>query len=335
MAKVLLKSLFPQDANVWELSPFDAFFRSAKNSAHQLVSDPEEADIIFFCDEGRQPLTDPFSNSLYGRYWDKCFIFAQNDFPITVVPGLYASLKKGEYDHGWCRTGFYAWDCPSPSSNIVFTRYDQVPFPQNPEYLCSFAGSCQNARIREKLKELRYPRYLVLDVNRDTVKANTLGDREWIKRLQHQYRTLIGNSKFSLCPRGKGTNSFRLYESMAMGRAPVILSDDWVSPREIPWEEFSIRIPERDYRSIFSILEQEEHRAAELGQRAREVWEQYFHPDSIFDHAVASFLDIRSLGKTSKRYTHRLRMVRVFPKLARHSLHAGKVRLVARRKAAA
>ena len=273
MAKVLLTSLYPEDANFWELSQFRAFLQSAKTSGHQLVSDPEEADLIFFADEGRRPETDSFSNSLYRRYWNKCFIFAQTDFPVPLVPGLYASIRKKDYDHGWCRTGFYAWDCPSQSSQIMYFRYDAIPFSENPEYLCSFAGACQNSQIREKLKELRHPRYLLLDVSRDTTVANTLGDQEWIKRLQNQYVKLIGNSKFSLCPRGGGTNSYRLYESMAMGRAPVILSDDWVAPPEVPWDEFSIRISERDYKSIFRILEQEEHRAEELGQRARQSWE--------------------------------------------------------------
>ena len=333
MAKVLLRTLFPEDSNAWKLAPFNAFSQSAKNSTHQLVDDPEAADIIFFTDEGLHHISDAFNSPLYKRYWQKCFIFAQNDFPIPLLPGLYASLRKKEYDHAWCRTGFYVWDCPSQDSQIVFTRYDQIPFPKNPEYLCSFAGSCQNAPIREKLKELRHPRYVIKDVNRDTITANTLGDAEWIKKLHNQYTTLIGNSRFSLCPRGSGTNSFRLYESMAMGRAPVILADEWVAPPDIPWSEFSIRIAEHDYQSIFKILEEQEHRAEELGQRAREVWEQYFHPDRAFDCAVEAFLDIRSFGKTTKAYHHQLRLLRVLPKVARLELHKVKTRVLKRTKA--
>ena len=333
MAKVLLQSLFPNDGNTWHRSAFDAFSRSAENSSHVLISDPEEADIIFLTDEGLRPITDTVNNPWYQNYWYKCFIFAQNDFPVPLIPGLYASIRKSEYDHGWLRSGFYAWDCPSSDSHIVFTRYDQIPFPKNPEYLCVFAGSCQNARVREKLKELQHPRCRVIDVNRDTVTANTSGDKAWIGKLQSQYKTLIGNSKFSLCPRGHGPNSFRLYESMAMGRCPVILSDDWVAPPEIPWDEFSIRIPEAEYKSIFEILEKQEHRAEALGQRAREIWEQQFHPDTIFDRAVEAFLDIQSVGRTTKRSQHRLRMARVFPKIAKLKLHDVKSRLLRRARA--
>jgi hypothetical protein len=334
MAKVLLTTLYPEDANSWELSAFTAFLKSAKTSAHQLVNDPEEADLIFFADEGRRPQIDPFTNSLYRRYWHKCFIFSQTDCPVPLVPGLYASIRKKDYDLGWSRTGFYARDTPSRSDQIMYFRYDRIPFPKNPKYLCSFAGACQNSQIRGKLKELRHPRCLVLDVGEDTIRANTLGDLEWIKRLQNQYVTLIGDSKFSLCPRGGGTNSYRLYESMAMGRAPVILSDDWVAPPDVPWEEFSIRISERDYKSIFRILEQHEDRAEELGKRARQMWEKDLHPDTVFDRAVASFLDIRSFGRVAKRSEHQRRMISLFPMIARRYLSTTKARVTARLKGA-
>lgn len=330
MAKVLLTTLFPGDANSWELSRFNAFLKSSEKSSHQLVSDPGEADLIFFTDEGRQPESDPVNHPLYRRYRNKCFLFSVIDFPLPLLPGLYASLRKSEYDHGWARTGYYVWDCPTKTSQIVFTRYDEIPFPENAKYLCSFAGSCQNATVRQRLKELTHPRYVVVDVNRDTIKAATAGDQEWIKKLQDQYVALVGDSKFSLCPRGGGTNTYRLYESMAMGRAPVILSDDWVAPSEPPWDEFSIRIAERDYQSLFQILEEHEDRAEEMGKKARYWWEQYFSPDVIFDRAVESFLDIRSSGRTTKAHEHTLRKLRLFPMTAKVSLRAAKVGLLAK-----
>jgi hypothetical protein len=330
MAKILLTTLFSDDANSWELSRITAFRKSAKNSSHQLVSDPEEADLIFFADEGRNPDSDPYNNRFYRRYRNKCFMFSVLDGPLALVPGLYASLQKSDYDDGWARTGYYVWDCPTRTSQIIFTRYDQIPFPESPKYLCSFAGSCQNASIRQRLKELSHPRYLIVDVNRDTIKAAVAGDQDWIKKLQEQYVTLIRDTKFSLCPRGGGTNTYRLYESMAMGRAPVILSDDWVTPSEPPWEEFSIRIAERDYKSLFQILEQHEHRAEEMGKKARYWWEQYFSPEVIFDRAVESFLDIRSSGRTTKAHEHTLRKLRLLPMMVKLSLRAAKVGLLAK-----
>jgi hypothetical protein len=327
MGKIHLVSLFSGDAEPWEFGPFNAFLKSAETSSkHELVADPHEADLVFFTDEGRHGLNDVNNTALYKEFWDRCFIFSQRDRPIPLIPGLYSSVEQGDYDWNWCRSGFYAHEYKFEEGQRYVTQYDQLPFPQSAKYLCSFAGSCQNARIRAKLKEIRYPRCLVIDVNRETNTANTTGDREKLKVLKAQFMELLRNSKFSLCPRGVGTNSIRLYESMAIGRAPVILSDLWVAPLEIPWDDFSIRIAERDYKLVPQILEREEHRAKELGKRARRAWEQYFQPKVIFDRAVSTFLDIRASGRTTKWHEHQFRRLRMLPKILKCALRDARLR---------
>ena len=47
---------------------------------------------------------------------------------------------------------------------------------------------------------------------------------------RERFRSVMGRSRFVLCPRGKGTSSIRLYEALAYGCVPVIISDDWVAP---------------------------------------------------------------------------------------------------------
>jgi hypothetical protein len=327
MEKIHLVSLFPADAGSWELGPFNAFLKSAKTSSkYELVSGPHEADLIFFTDEGRHGLNDVYNTPLYREFWDRCFIFSQRDRPIPLIPGLYSSIEQGDYDWDWCRSGFYAREYKFDQGQRCITQYDQIPFRASAKYLCSFAGSCQNARIRAKLKEINCPRFLVIDVNRETNVANTKGDQKWINRLRAQFIELLRDSKFSLCPRGVGTNSIRLYESMALGRAPVILSDHWVAPMEIPWDDFSIRIAERDYKLIPRILERVEHRAEEFGQRARRAWEQYFQPAVVFDRAVSTFFDIRASGRTTKWHKHQFRRLRMLPKILRCTLRAARVR---------
>jgi hypothetical protein len=327
MAKIHLVSLFPGDAGSWELGPFNAFLKSAETSSnYELVADPHAADLIFFTDEGRHGPNDVYNTPLYRAFWDRCFIFCQRDRPIPLIPGLYSCIEQGDYDRDWCRSGFYAHEYKFDSGKRYITQYDQIPFPKSAKYLCSFAGSCQNARIRAKLKEMSYPRCLVIDVNRETNTANTTGDQKKLKLLEAQFIELLRNSKFSLCPRGVGTNSIRLYESMAIGRAPVILSDAWIAPLEIPWDAFSIRIAERDYKLVPKILEREEHRAEELGQRARRAWEQYFQPEVIFDRAVSTFFDIRASGRTTKWYEHQFRRLRMLPKILRCILRDARLR---------
>ena len=64
-----------------------------------------------------------------------------------------------------------------------------------------------------------------------------------------------------LCPRGEGTSSIRLFESLRMGRPPVIISDQWVPPEGPAWDTFSVRIPERRIHTIPDRLTELEHQA--------------------------------------------------------------------------
>lgn len=42
-----------------------------------------------------------------------------------------------------------------------------------------------------------------------------------------KYNDVLSDSVFSLCPEGSGPNTLRLWESMAVGSIPVVISDDW------------------------------------------------------------------------------------------------------------
>lgn len=45
-----------------------------------------------------------------------------------------------------------------------------------------------------------------------------------------EFRAVLEDSTFSLCPAGTGPNSIRLWESIGAGAIPVILADDWAPP---------------------------------------------------------------------------------------------------------
>ena len=70
----------------------------------------------------------------------------------------------------------------------------------------------------------------------------------------------------------------RLFETMQVGRCPVILSDDWLPPPFVDWEACSLRIPERQVTSLPEILRARCDEAAQLGLAARRAWEENFSP---------------------------------------------------------
>src|SRR5262245_24627927 len=92
----------------------------------------------------------------------------------------------------------------------------------------------------------------------------------------------ILESKFVLCPAGWSPQTIRLFETMQLGRCPVIISDQWVPIAGIDWGTFAVIVPEREIKSLPKILAAREAEAAELGTRARTVWEKEFGPEQRF-----------------------------------------------------
>ena len=71
------------------------------------------------------------------------------------------------------------------------------------------------------------------------------------------YARSITASKFVLCPRGYGPNSVRMYETLALGRIPIIISDGFKLPLEqqIPYKKFCIAVDESKLDQIPSIVD--------------------------------------------------------------------------------
>ena len=293
MATVLLTTLQPPTAQ-WHLGRYALLRLSAELSGgrkHQLTEDPEAADLILFCDEGPTPYLRSIRHSpLYRRYWRKCFVVDSQDAPIAFLPGIYASIEKRWYNEHWTRSGFY----PHIAERA---RFDFIPFEPNAKWLYSFAGSCKHHPAREALKNIQDPRFFLVD----TSGKMTFIYREDDQDVVAQYKDLVRNSKFVLCPRGVGCSSIRIFETMRMGRVPVIISDDWVEPPGPEWERFSLRVAESDVAKLPGLLASLEPRAAEMAAMARAQWERWFGEEVLFETAVDWCLDIRSGGQCESR----------------------------------
>ena len=96
--------------------------------------------------------------------------------------------------------------------------------------------------------------------------------------LQQEYAGLLDQSLFFLCPRGAGSSSIRLFEVMQAGRVPVILADDWIPIENFNWDEFSIRIREKDISKIDRIIRANAANGERLGKKAQQVYNDYFAP---------------------------------------------------------
>ncbi|HTV03945.1 MAG TPA: exostosin family protein [Acidobacteriaceae bacterium] len=308
MAKVLvLSSAVDVPLDPWKQSSAFLLKHSAEMDSfgvHRLTEDPEEADIILFAEMGACGKFAEVvrAHPYYKRFAEKCFLFDSSDMFFPVLPGIYASLTKGWYLPHRTRTGFYLYLI----ENAFVTHR---PYTGKEPYLASFVGSKVTHPLRGHLFLFGRDDIYVKDTSSYSSRTTYHGEPAERAQFWSEYADSLANAKFSLCPRGRGTGSIRLFESMKMGRACVILSDAWQPNDGIDWSEFAIIVPEREVGRVPEILDQNAHRAPEMGARARQVWEEYFSERVRFHRMVELCLDMRRHGRSS-RFTNRMRLLR-------------------------
>lgn len=247
---------------------------------HEDCNDPEKADIILFVEH--HPPQDPYffqvlRSKLYKKFKNKCYLYHDNDKVLPLLPGVFPSIEKS-----YCN---YFIMQPGPYIARLCTNDEVKYYGEKPKsrYLFSFVGASRTHPIREQIFKLKHELCFMKD---------TSGKNSWEldlikkKEFEGEYARISLWSKFVLCPRGAGPNSYRLLETMEMGIAPVIISDDWVPLIGPDWDTFSIRVPESRVNMIPSILEERKLEAEEMGKKARQAWEEWFSKEVCF-HQIA------------------------------------------------
>lgn len=301
MARVFLLSATPEDDQTdFNLAPLEEAQKCAEADrlgVHSLTTDPEAADLIIFVEfygagwyferVRRHPLV--------RRYREKCFLFCANPRVIPFLPGVYTGVEKN-WASSRTRPGFYLG---RPKNQ--FTTY--TPPAHDLPYLFSFMGSVRHAPVRAKLSTLRHPRSFFQDTSEDfeRILDRSMAQRERLDYAR-RYAELTKASKFVLCPRGISPSSIRLFETMRMGRVPVILSDDWVAPVGPQWEKFSLRVGERDLADLPRLLEERESAAVDMGAAARLEWDRWFADEVLFHHLTELCLDIQRRRHIPERW---------------------------------
>jgi len=280
--------------------------RQDRFKVHTLVDRPEEADLILFVeiDVGRL-CGDVLGHPYIKRFPGKCFMFSTDWRSIPFLPGVYTSLEKSWYLPHRSRSGFYL--------SCVINPLVKYEAEGECDLLYSFVGDLKTAPVRQVLAEMDHPRGLFVDTSHQSQAVMWNGTAEERAIFWQRYVEISLRSKFILCPRGLAPSSIRLFETMCMGRVPVILADEWVHPEGPQWETFSIQIPECDARSVPKILAEKETLATEMGWRAHAEWEKYFAPDVAFHRAVDLCLEIQK----SRRLPEALDRLTLIPQLLR------------------
>src|SRR5579884_101947 len=311
MARVYLLSVYEDQA--YDPNTHYAL-ESLKHSAaidrfriHTLVSDAAEADIILFVEMGTTGMFAEVvrAHPLYRRYPQKCFLYDWSDHVFPVIPGIYSSLRKEHFSPEHTRSGFYLL----PENPYI----QNSPVSGKEKYLAAFVGSLKNHPVRQAFLKFGRDDIYLLDSSKESYRILYHGTPEEKDLFWQRYAASIRDALFSLCPRGLGPGTIRLYESMKMGRACVILSDEWVPNDGVDWDSFAVRLPESEVHRTPEILDSLRDRAAEMGRRARQEWEDWFSEPVRFHRMVELCLSM----KNARRQYGFLRRIKHYHHIAR------------------
>lgn len=261
------------------------------NKQYTLIDDPNAADILLIGEVreenwGQGVLGHP----LIKRFPSHCFSLCDQDNPVFIHHGLYASNRRSWLSAGRVHTSAYTL-ISDPWGNPYIQKHSLAATPAvEKQMLLTFIGrNCH--RVRNAIFALKFERE---DIQiEDSSAFNLWGADAVTKDQRHKYfYDMLLGSKFSLCPRGNGTGSMRLFESMALGVAPVIISDGWIFPRGPSWNSFSIVVRERDVCDLERIVVSYETSYEEMGRLARRAYEQNFSESAYFNYVVDNCLQI-------------------------------------------
>jgi len=190
--------------------------------------------------------------------------------------------------------GFYY---PIPNAWCSWIMMEKIPSIKNCVYDVCFQGA-QTHSIRyeiNKIIEICNKNKLKTYLNIQKLYHYSLDYNERSISEASYYQSII-DSKFVLCPRGGSPSSVRIFETLAAGRIPVIISDDLILPLpDIGWDKFSIRVPEKDaHNTVFYIKKFLKYNNLEKSSNlAKIIWRKYF---CTYGFSLKHFLD-KSLKK--------------------------------------
>jgi hypothetical protein len=285
--------------------------RADRFGVHRLVDDPASADIILFVETSWAAgyyYGDVRSHPVFREFRPKCYLFSATDKVVPFLPGVFASIEGRWYWPAWTRSGYY----PGVRERGDF-RYEA---DRTPSHLFSFIGAGFTHTVRQRILELEHPSCVLIDSHAE---AEAL-EREGRPRMNasayvQRYVDSVLDSAFVLCPRGGGTSTFRIFEAMMLGRAPVIVSDQWVPPQGPDWESFSLRIAEDEVASVPAQLESRAGEATRMGREARRAWLDWFSEETAFHRTVGWCLELQSAAPAragARRYTPYIQMLRPY-----------------------
>lgn len=162
---------------------------------------------------------------------------------------------------------------PIPSEDIE--KYSS----NKKDLLYSFIGSITHYTRSKMLKDLYNKPNSIIEISKWSINV--------YRNRYERYLQIALRSKFLLCPRGYGLNSFRLYESFQLGCVPVIITNQRFLPweDELDWNNFAIIVNDSNNleNQLQNITEEKYQKMLSIGKK---VYENYFTLDALCKNII-------------------------------------------------
>jgi len=276
---------------------------------YSLVENPQSSDIIVIGSLGNNIsdvdyLKNILINNVIDKYTNKCFSLTYRDKPFVFNRGVYESGVSNIFNFRRVKTGSYAL---SGSFNSYIKKHIYSSFEDcDKEYLISFIGRNSHP-VRTKIYSLKFSRKDIYIEDSTNFSFWNCDNFDEIDKKERNYYNVLLKSKFSICPRGVGASSIRLFETIKLGIPPIIISDSYNLPSGPKWKEFSIMLKERHVDYLGKIATSYEDSYKEMGMMARKSYELHFADDVYFNYVVDNCLDIMKNQLVPEYYYWKMR----------------------------
>jgi hypothetical protein len=239
-------------------------------------ADPAAAALVIF---GSDEIDYLRHSTLFKAVKAKSICITESDIPTFALPGLYAANQTGFLTAGRTRSiSYFISERAKPNPEIKKLIGADI----EKRYLYSFMGGTNSwprrwlfkyTPSREDTLVEATDRYNHWSVNETDVEENA-------RRMRRRFAEVMAASKFSLCPRGCGLSSYRLFESMSLGIAPFIIADKWRPVEGVDWS-FAVFVPEKKVAKIDEIVRAHASEWQDRGAQARLAYQKHFSDDAI------------------------------------------------------
>jgi hypothetical protein len=165
----------------------------------------------------------------------------------------------------------------------------------------NFLPAWERARILRRLQSTNLKTDFIFR-SRYNAGANTPEIKE---KVEQEFYQNIQDSLFTVCVRGMGNYSVRFYQTLAMGRIPILVDSDSVLPfeSEISYQKFILKVPFKERFQIDQLVKsfvnsKSADELVQMQKMARECWLKHFQQKGMLSNLA---IQMKSLGDSLKK----------------------------------